>query len=177
MGERSLLLRALPRPTGQDLLELCRGLARTHHPSAHRVGLIVAPSAAQRCTDGFLRACRRLADEFDLPAMIHCQETRMQIVTAEAFYGRSMVAHLADLGFLGPRTALVHGTWLSRRDLELIAASGATVQYNPWSNLDVGGAERGVPFWYRCSGSYAPVAAIGNRDDIDWIAAETAAHP
>ncbi|MGE4248860.1 MAG: amidohydrolase family protein [Parvibaculaceae bacterium] len=131
-------LRALPRPRGADLLGLCRELAATHHPSSHRVGVIVAPSAPQRCTDEFLKACRRLADELDLPAMIHCQETRLQIVTSEEFYGRSIVAHLRDLGFLAPRTSLIHSTWLSERDIEIIAKSGASVQYNPWSNIVTG---------------------------------------
>ena len=49
-----------------------------------------------------------------------------------------MVEHLHTLGFLGPRTALVHGVWLSSLDRKLIAESGATVQYNPWSNAAIG---------------------------------------
>ncbi|MGE3702013.1 MAG: amidohydrolase family protein [Hyphomicrobiaceae bacterium] len=131
-------LRALPRPNADQLLDLCQELARLRHPASHRVGVIIAPSAAQRCTDVFLQQCRRLADELDLPAMIHCQETRMQIVTGDAFYGKSPIAHLADLGFLQPRTALIHGTWLSERDIGIIAGSGASVQYNPWSNMVTG---------------------------------------
>lgn len=131
-------LRALPRPTGHDLLDLCRDLAKTNHPSSNRIGVIVAPSAAQRCTDDFLKACRSLADELDLPAMIHCQETRIQIVTAQEFYGTSIVQHLKDIGFLAPRTALIHATWLSKSDIEIIAESGASVQYNPWSNMITG---------------------------------------
>ena len=131
-------LRALPRPRGEDLLGLVRDLARTHHPASSRVSVLVAPSAPQRCTDGFLRACRALADELDLPLMVHALETRMQVVTAQIFWGCSMIEHLHALGFLGPRTALVHGVWLSPRDRALIAEAGATVQYNPWSNASIG---------------------------------------
>src|SRR3954470_20940654 len=43
-------LRSLPRPRGEALLELVRDLARTRHPNTSRVGVIVAPSAPQRCT-------------------------------------------------------------------------------------------------------------------------------
>lgn len=131
-------LRALPRPDGQALLDLVRSLAKTRHPATSRVGVIVAPSAPHRCTDEFLMACRRLADELDLPAMTHCQETRLQLVTAEQFYGESLVAHLDRLGFLKPRTTLIHATWLSPDDIRLIADSGASVQYNPWSNAIMG---------------------------------------
>jgi guanine deaminase len=131
-------LRALPRPQGQALLRLVRDLARTHHPASSRVGVLVAPSAPQRCTDEFLRSCRMLADELDLPMMVHVLETRLQVVTAQVFWGCSMVEHLHALGLLRPKTALVHGVWLSSRDRALIAAAGATVQYNPWSNATLG---------------------------------------
>jgi len=131
-------LRALPRPKGDALLGLVRELAATHHPAASRVGVLVAPSAPQRCTDDFLRRCRSLADELDLPVIVHVLETRLQAVTAEIFWGSSMVEHLAALGFLKPRTSLVHGVWLSPRDRALIAAAGASVQYNPWSNASIG---------------------------------------
>lgn len=131
-------LRGLPRPRGDVLLDLVRDLSKTHHPAKSRVGVIVAPSAPQRCTDDFLRSCRALADELDLPIIVHVLETRMQAVTAEVFWGRSMVEHLDALDFLKPNTALVHGVWLSPRDRELIAKSGASVQYNPWSNASIG---------------------------------------
>lgn len=131
-------LRGLQRPKGEALLDLVRDLAKTHHPSSSRVGVLVAPSAPQRCTDDFLCDCRALADELDLPVMIHVLETRLQAVTAEIFWGRSMVEHLNALGFLKPKTALVHGVWLTPRDRALIAASGASVQYNPWSNASIG---------------------------------------
>jgi guanine deaminase len=49
-----------------------------------------------------------------------------------------MVEHLAALGFLKPKTALVHGVWLSPRDRALIAEAGTSVQINPWSNAAIG---------------------------------------
>jgi guanine deaminase len=137
-GDLLAELRALPRPDGKALLDLCRELVVANHPASSRIGTIISPSAPHRCTDGFLIACRDLADELDLPAMIHCQETRLQIVTGKKLYHKSIVEHLDALGFLKPRTALVHATWLSHRDVELIARSGASVQYNPWSNLITG---------------------------------------
>lgn len=131
-------LRALPRPSADALVDLVSDLARDHHPKASRIGVMVSPSAPHRCTDDFLRRSRRLADDLDLPVMTHCQETRLQIVTGEEFYGESLVAHLDGLGFLKPGTTLIHGTWLSARDVARIAAAGATVQYNPWSNAVLG---------------------------------------
>jgi guanine deaminase len=124
--------------TGAELLALARQLATAHHPRDHRVGFILAPSAPQRCTDDFLRALRALADELDLPIMIHVQETRLQVVTGQQWHGKTLVAHLDALGFLKPKTSLIHGVWLNPRDIEMLARSGATVQHNPTSNLKTG---------------------------------------
>ena len=131
-------LRGLPRPAGEQLIGVCRDLAVRRHPKERRVGLIISPSAPHRCTDPFLQRVRALADEFDLPLMTHCQETRLQIITGQELYGESLVAHLDRLGFLKPKTTLIHGCWMSRRDLDLIAKAGVAVQYNAWSNLVTG---------------------------------------
>ncbi|MDW3221834.1 MAG: amidohydrolase family protein [Paracoccaceae bacterium] len=121
-----------------DVLSFAHELAKRRHHSAHRVAFIVAPSAPQRCSDDFLLQVRDLADQNGTPVIIHVQETRLQVVTGHEFYGCSMVAHLARLGFLKPGTSLIHGVWVSPDDLDLIAASGASVQHNPNSNFKLG---------------------------------------
>lgn len=112
--------------------------ARDRLKSGEIVQAIAAPSAPQRCSPDFLVAVRTLADELGLPVITHVLETRVQAVGAQLGYGKSMVAYLDALGFLKPRTSLIHGVWLSRDDMKRIATSGATVQHNPWSNLKLG---------------------------------------
>lgn len=127
------------RPTPAAVyLDFARGLARDRHPRARRVGYLATPSAPQRCTEEFLMQVREMADEFDVPLIIHVQETRLQVVTGQIMYGSSMPAYLHRLGFLKPGTSLVHGVWLTPADIELLAETGASVQHNPQSNLKLG---------------------------------------
>lgn len=121
-----------------EVLEFARGLGRKRHPTKHRVSCLVAPSAPQRCSDDFLLAAREMADELDLPVIIHVHETRLQAVTAQQFYGCTMIEHLDQLGFLKDNTSLIHAVWLTPGDIERIAKRGATVQHNPTSNLKLG---------------------------------------
>jgi 5-methylthioadenosine/S-adenosylhomocysteine deaminase len=121
-----------------DVLTYARELARTRHPRQNRVGSMVAPSAPQRCTEEFLLEAREIADTYDLPLMMHVQETRLQVVTGHLLFGSTMVEYLDRIGFLKPGTALIHCVWLTPREIELLAASGASVQHNPTSNLKVG---------------------------------------
>lgn len=124
--------------TGDELLDFAKDLAKNHHPKEHRVGYIAAPSAPQRCTEEFLRGVRRMADEYDLPLMIHVQETRMQVVTGQLWHGSTMVEYLHRIGFMKPNTQFIHCIWLNPRELKLIADSGVSIQHNPTSNLKVG---------------------------------------
>jgi 5-methylthioadenosine/S-adenosylhomocysteine deaminase len=131
-------LRALPIAGPDELLELAEELAVERHPSRNRVGFIVSPSAPQRCTTAFLKATRVLADRHELPLMIHVLETRVQAVTAQLQQESTYIEYLDRIGLLQPNTTLVHGVWLTPRDIEIVARSGATVQHNPWSNLRLG---------------------------------------
>ena len=81
---------------------------------------------------------RRMADDHDLPLMIHVQETRMQVVTGQLWYGSTMIEYLDRIGFMKPKTAFIHGVWLNPREIEILARTGVSVQHNPTSNLKVG---------------------------------------
>lgn len=131
-------LDAQPATPPAERLALLEELARERHPDQHRVGVIAAPSAPQRCSQEFLLAVRDVADRHNLALITHVHETRLQAVTAQRFYGKTMVAYLYDLGFLKPATSLIHGVWLTPEDIHMLAESGATVQHNPTSNLKLG---------------------------------------
>jgi len=65
-------------------------------------------------------------------------ESKANAVTARNRYaadGGSLIRHLARTGVLGPRFTLAHGVWLTREEIDQMAASGAHVALNPLSNL------------------------------------------
>jgi 5-methylthioadenosine/S-adenosylhomocysteine deaminase len=131
-------MRKMPRPSPEAYLGLVRDLAKARHPRTQRVAVAVTPSAPQRCSEAFLLACARLAEELDLPLLTHVQETRLQVVTGLTFYGTPIVEYLARIGFLTPRTSLIHAVWLNPREIRALADTGATAQHNPWSNMTLG---------------------------------------
>ena len=130
---------AQPAPDREEFLEVAeRWARRTCDPDA-RVRFLVAPSAPSRCSDDFLVDLHGLAERYDLPYFTHLSETRIQIVTAEAFYGkRSLTQHLHDLGLLTPHLGAFHGVWLDDADIRLLAEGGASIVHSPLSNLKLG---------------------------------------
>jgi len=191
-------LRAAPRPTPDDFTRLMRRLAASRHPRSRRVGVLVSASAPQRCTEPFLRQVRALADDLALPVITHVQETRLQVVTGQLFYGSPIVEYLDRIGFLKPATSLVHAVWLNPREIDALARSGATAQHNPWSNLLLGSGvqpvrellEAGVNLSLgsdgSCStvtvnmlnvlGSAAAVSKLRGDDPGRWLSAREALH-
>lgn len=131
-------LDAIKSTPPEEILEFARDLANRRHPRDNRVSYIVAASAPQRCTEGFLQKARELADEFELPAMIHVQETRLQVVTGYELYGSTMIEYLDRVGFLKEKTTVIHGVWVTPSEIEILARRGVTVQHNPNSNFKLG---------------------------------------
>ena len=101
---------------------------------------MVCPSAPQRCTEAFLRDVRALADDFDLPLIMHVQETRMQVVTGKLWWGNTMIEYLDRIDFLRPQTQFIHAIWLNPREIELLAK--ARCDGSTQSSL-------GAAFWFR----------------------------
>jgi 5-methylthioadenosine/S-adenosylhomocysteine deaminase len=121
-----------------EYMDLLESFTNTRHPHTNRVGIIMAPSAPQRCSDRLLMQVRAFADQHNLPTIIHVQETRLQASSAWREHGKTLFEYLDDLGFLAPATSLIHSVWLTPGDIRRIAASGASVQHNPNSNLKLG---------------------------------------
>lgn len=100
--------------------------------------VVYSTSAPQRCTDEYLMRALDMAEKYDLPMHTHILETRMQLATGPAFYGKSIVQHIKDIGFLTDRLTIAHGVWMDEADMEAIGAAGASIAHNPVSNLKLG---------------------------------------
>ena len=103
-----------------------------------RVRSVVSISGPQRCSDDFHVAAFDLAERLGRPVLTHVLESRIQAMTGPHFYGHSLVEHMERLGVLRPNAVLIHGVWMSPRDLDLVAQSGAGIAHNPTSNLKLG---------------------------------------
>ncbi len=131
-------IEALPAASTRDQLALFQRHFEKWHGCQGRIRILIAPCGPQRCSAGMLREIGRLADALDIPIHSHTLETKLQAVQAREQWGKSVVEYLGELGLLGPRLAIVHGIWLTDRDIALLAEHGCSVVHNPLSNLKLG---------------------------------------
>jgi 5-methylthioadenosine/S-adenosylhomocysteine deaminase len=123
-----------------------------------RISAALAPHAIYTVSEESLRWVAATATERELPVQIHLSETEGEVRDCVDAHGKRPAAYLDEVGLLGPRTALAHGVWLDRSELELIAERGATVVTNPVANmkLAVGG-----PFPYLAARECGVLIGLG----------------
>jgi cytosine/adenosine deaminase-related metal-dependent hydrolase len=125
------------RPAAELVSAADEVLARFGAARDARVRVILAPSNVHRCSDRLLEEARRLATRHRTGIHIHLQETPYQKAFGLRQWGVTPLAHLHQLGFLGPDVTCAHGVWLTDGDIEILAATGAGICHNASSNLRI----------------------------------------
>ncbi len=90
------------------------------------------------CTTLVVLGLAALSADHKLPIFTHVCETRAQLAKARKVYasfGGSYVQYMREVGLLTARTTLAHGVYLTRGELDQLAAAGAGVVHNPIANL------------------------------------------
>ena len=99
------------------------------------VSTLLSPSNAQWASDEFFFRTKELSNRYGAAVHMHLVESWYQKEYGLRTWGKTPVAHLADLGFLGPELSCAHSVWLTEQDMEMLADAGTTVCHNPSSNL------------------------------------------
>ena len=100
-----------------------------------RVRVLLSPSNVQWNSDDFLQRTKEYAARYNTGIHMHLSETAYQKEYALRTWGKTPVAHLDELGFLGPEVSFAHAVWLTEADIDLLAGRGSTVCHNASSNL------------------------------------------
>jgi 5-methylthioadenosine/S-adenosylhomocysteine deaminase len=95
----------------------------------------VAPHSMYTNNDADLRACRRLANRYSVPLIIHLSETKRENDEARARRGMSPTQVLDIVGVLDGPTIAAHGVWLDDKDIAILKQHGTGVAHCPSSNM------------------------------------------
>ncbi len=96
---------------------------------------LLGPHAPYTCSKDMLLEVREFANEEDLKITIHCSETKKEVEEVKRKFGKRPIEYLNSIGFLGKDVLLAHCVWLSPLEVFTLAKSGASVVYNPISNM------------------------------------------
>ena len=106
-------------------------LAADHWRHDTLINIGFGPHAPYTVSDEPLVRLLSLAEELDLPVMMHVHETAAEVAANQ----ERPLARLERLGGLSPRFLAVHMTQVSDEDLALVCRSGTHIVHCPESNL------------------------------------------
>ncbi len=85
------------------------------------------PLSPQWVTDDVLQEIKKHAQEEKMRIHIHTLQTQLQKLYGIKKYGKSLVGHLDDIGFLGENVTCGHCVWLSDEDINILANTKTSV--------------------------------------------------
>jgi len=129
---------ALRLPPGAATLDAIRSALQDWSFDRDRVRPAVAPTIPHHCSDDFITGCAALARDFDIGLQSHVAESKVQAIAGMRHYGKTLTAHLDELGIIGPHFTVAHGVWLDNDDMARLGDRGASIAHNPGSNMRLG---------------------------------------
>lgn len=100
-----------------------------------RINIFVSPHNVHTCAEETIAAFSDFARQRETGLHIHVQETIYQRMYGTRHWNGTPLAHLQELGVLGPEVSCAHGVWLSESDLDILGDTGVAICSNPSSNL------------------------------------------
>jgi 5-methylthioadenosine/S-adenosylhomocysteine deaminase len=109
------------------------------------ITIAVEPHSPYLCAPKLLQKAALLANDHNLPLVIHLSETQSEVENVKKQYGHTPVGHLADLGILGPNLLACHCVVLSTEDIRLLESSAVKISHNPESNMKLASGVAPLP--------------------------------
>ncbi|MEM1251020.1 MAG: amidohydrolase family protein [Cyanobacteria bacterium P01_H01_bin.21] len=135
LRQRLQTLMPMDQPLSRvDHVELISELVKQYQPHPH-IDVWFGPPGPQWVGDELLVQMVDAAERLGTHVQTHALESFYEKLMGSRLYGKSVIAHLNDLGVLSPRFSIAHGVWLTETDIAILAKTGAAVSHNPSSNL------------------------------------------
>jgi 5-methylthioadenosine/S-adenosylhomocysteine deaminase len=119
----------------KEYFEAVRKLHYRH--DSPQIQIMHGPVSPQWVRKEALQQIRKDADELGIRIHTHVQQTQLQKLYGLKRFGKSLIAWLAELGFLAGDVTCGHCVWISEQDIELLSRCGASVTHHPGCNLRV----------------------------------------
>jgi len=121
-----------------EMLGACREVVETLRGTVDNIEFALAPTIPLFCSPPLLSGVASLARELGVPIHTHLSESKLQAIASRDRFGKPLVAHLRDIGFLGPDVTVAHAIWLDADEIRMLADAGVSVAHNPVSNARLG---------------------------------------
>lgn len=143
------------------VVDLMKEAVEKFHDPENGIYIGVGPTGIQLASDELYKQLAALSEKHNLPRHTHLLETKCQALLSQQKFGKTAVAHLAEIGFLNQNTTCAHAIHLTDNDIEILGKQNSTIVHNPLSNLRLGSGispllkykKAGVNIAFGCDGA------------------------
>jgi 5-methylthioadenosine/S-adenosylhomocysteine deaminase len=132
-----LIVIDFPTAWAKDADEYLLKAGEVHHKfrNSQLIKTAFAPHSPYAVSESSLLRIATLAEEMDIPILMHVHETANEIQKSLEQYKKTPLRRLQELGLLSPRLLAVHMTQIASDEFELLEEHGVNVIHCPESNL------------------------------------------
>ena len=132
-----LIVIDFPTAWAKDADEYLLKAGEVHHKfrNSQLIKTAFAPHSTYAVSESSLLRIAMLAEEMDIPILMHLHETADEIQQSLEQYKKTPLRRLQELGLLSPRLLAVHMTQIASDEFELLEEHGVNVIHCPESNL------------------------------------------
>ncbi len=109
------------------------------------VRIAVEPHSPYLCAPTLLEKSAEISYRYNIPLIVHLAETESEVAQLQSRYGKTPVAHLADIGVLSSRLVACHCVALNDEDIGMLKDHDVKVSHNPESNMKLASGIAPVP--------------------------------
>lgn len=127
----------LPTPDAasyEESLSYCQAFLR-HWQDHELIVAAPAPHSAYMCTADILRETARMAQQYDVPLLIHVAETAFDVRESIEQKNMTPPRWLESVGLLDAKVVAAHCVHVNKEDMYILANHRVGVAHNPTSNL------------------------------------------
>jgi cytosine/adenosine deaminase-related metal-dependent hydrolase len=139
LSEKTRGLLIAPPPPGAlnagNYVDAVGCLHERHNSAMCRVGF--GPMSPQWCTKDLLLEIKQAAQRLGCPIHTHALQSIFQNLYGLETYGKTLVAYLEEIAFLGQEVVLGHCVWPTEKDIETLSRTKTGVTHHPTCNLRV----------------------------------------
>ncbi len=123
---------------GEGIEENERYIRKCRDSSDKQMSALFGLHASMTLGDKTLQRCAAAAESLGAGFHVHVAEDQIDVQTTMERHGKNVMERFADFGIPGSKTIFVHGTCLSRAEMDLLHSTDSILVNNPESNMNNG---------------------------------------
>lgn len=130
---------------GLSLKEASKVVKRLDKDFSDRITPTVAAHSLEACPEELILRSKEISDERNVPFHMHLSETHKEVERLLEEEGMRPVEYLDSLGVLDENFIGAHCVHVNEKEIQTLAERGASVVYNPCSNMKLASGVAPVP--------------------------------